>query len=260
MDALGNFKATEPLQRSWAGIYLAGICVLGKRVAEARRYALEAHADAVDATLKECAAVNERLQAKITRRVKLLSQSDAAMSGRVGAAGVGGLIAAAAGMTIASPVTVPLAAGGLAVGGSAYAYRTYVRHRTRARLEELAAFVDHVADLAHGLGRWMWPDASCRSTEAACSCSTANPRGLCRSTGQPAADQYLDPIGQAPGCHDQRQVLARANRTQPRCCTEATGAAPPSRRAAVAMDEMRRSEGAERDGHGSAWGANCRVA
>jgi hypothetical protein len=152
MDALGNFKATEPLQRSWAGIYLAGICVLGKRVAEARRYALEAHADAVKATSKECAAVNERLQAKVTRRVKLLSQSDAAQTGWLGAAGVGGLIAAAAGMTIASPVTVPLAAGGLAVGGSAYAYRTYVRRQSRARLEELAAFVDHVADLAHGLG------------------------------------------------------------------------------------------------------------
>ena len=34
MDALGNFKATEPLQRSWAGIYLAGSVCSGS---ESRR-------------------------------------------------------------------------------------------------------------------------------------------------------------------------------------------------------------------------------
>jgi hypothetical protein len=146
IDAVGNFKR-EPLQRSWAEIQLAGICMLDNQAGQARQWAAQAHADAVKGTEIECEAVTDRMRGR-TGRVKALPS----VPGNSLRAKSALVVGTGAFWTVVFP---PAAVGFAGMGvwyGAASVYQRSVANRSRAKLEELSAYVDQVADLLRCLG------------------------------------------------------------------------------------------------------------
>jgi hypothetical protein len=152
--AFGNFKNVDPLQSAWAAVQLAIISVATGRRGNALHWTKRGHEQATRALGQVRRQIRDKADGRVGR-MRLTSEG-ATANVPVGRAAATGLVAAAAGVTIASGVG--LVAVGAGVGAN-LAYQKGVDHsRSRqlnggqAREQEIADFIDELVHLRATLG------------------------------------------------------------------------------------------------------------
>jgi hypothetical protein len=146
IQAVGAFQPFEPLQCSWACVHLAGICHLEDRRVETVSWVTRAHMEAVRAVRDECQRANDRIEGKVSKRLKLTGEKTGQAPR---AAAFGGMAAITGGGIALGMVVLPAAV--LAAGG-VVGYQRYQARASAARLQELSDFVEQVSALGQALG------------------------------------------------------------------------------------------------------------
>jgi hypothetical protein len=156
--ARGNLTKVDPLQSAWAAVYLVVICKLTDRPREAADWASRAHADAVRAVELRCQEINDRIDSRVGKKIKLTTEKS--MDKYYGGGVVAGALIVGSSL-IAGPA---VAVVGAATAGGIHVYRGYRAKKGRSALNELHDFVTQVAQVRSALGDAIVPMYSIVST------------------------------------------------------------------------------------------------
>jgi Flp pilus assembly protein TadB len=118
-----------------------------------------AHAQAVRAVREECVRANDRIEGRVSSRLRLAGEGTQKAQA---AAVAGGSAAVTAGGLVLGAIMLPaVVAGGVGVVG----YRRHQARRSAARLQELTAFVSEIEAAARELGTAALPRHELRMDE-----------------------------------------------------------------------------------------------